>query len=107
MEFRSDKGLSMTNVVSLDSRRPAMCGEAICTKCKHTWHAVIAENADTETMECPSCGFYHGTFRGPYKPNIVFRCNCGSDLFYLSPDGHVCHACGTLSWSWNEALLDD
>ena len=97
----------MSNIVSIDSKRPTMRGEAICTKCKHTWHAVVPENADKDTLDCPSCGSYHGAFRGPYLPEVAFVCNCGSKLFYLSPEGHVCHGCGVESFTWNEALEDE
>ena len=94
----------MDNVVSLDSRRAHLSGPAICTKCNHTWRAVILETGDADTMECPNCNMYFGTFRGPEKPETGWRCNCGCDLFYLTPDGHKCHSCGQEGVDWMDTL---
>ena len=94
----------MTNVTSLDDHRPHITGQARCSKCKHEWAAVVPESADQGTLTCPECKSYFGAFLGPMLPEVRFVCKCGGDLFYLSPEGHVCHACNTISFSWNEAL---
>ena len=94
----------MSNVTELDERRPHITGNAKCSKCSHEWVAVVPETEDFDTLTCPSCEMHFGAFTGPLRPSTVFMCYCGGTLFYLSPDGHVCHSCGKESFSWNEAI---
>lgn len=90
----------MSNVVDISSQRPHLNGPAICTECRHEWQAVGIAERDAELMECPSCRKYFGVFRGPQVPSTMFRCTCGSNLFYLVPDGHQCRSCGVVSLDW-------
>lgn len=30
----------------------------------------------------------------PSEGQMVRECNCGNQLFYLTPDGHLCANCG-------------
>ena len=70
-------------------------GEAFCFSCKHTWTAVVPTGATEFT--CPSCERRTGRWCFEFYPNAdqkVRECNCGNQLFYLTPDGHLCASCG-------------
>ena len=88
----------MGEVVALADRRPDPhgSGEAFCFHCKHTWQAVAPVGA-TE-LQCPACETMKGRWKFEFQPNagtLVRVCNCGNDLFYLTPEGHMCPNCGT------------
>ena len=71
-------------------------GEAFCIGCNHEWVAV-AETGTTQ-MECPVCHAHKGRYKFEFMPkegSLVRECNCGNQLFYLTPDGHMCANCGT------------
>ena len=70
-------------------------GEAFCIGCRHTWQAV-SKTGDVD-LECPSCGSTKGRYRFQFEPpeGLLRRvCDCGNDLFRLTPDGHMCANCG-------------
>lgn len=90
----------MGDVVDIDSMKPHLSGPAICTECGHEWQAVMVKERDAELMECPSCRKFFGVMRGPQVPDTMWRCKCGSNLFYLVPDGHQCRSCGVVSLDW-------
>lgn len=88
----------MTNIIDL--RRAVKeqhgHGEAFCLQCRHEWQAVAP--VGTTQLECPECHTMKGLFRFPFAPSVgqmVRECNCGNQLFYLTPDGHMCANCGT------------
>lgn len=88
----------MTNVVKL--RRPVKerhgQSEAFCMQCGHVWQAVAP--IGTTRFECPECHSMKGLWRFEFAPSVgqmVRECNCGNQLFYLTPDGHMCANCGT------------
>jgi hypothetical protein len=91
----------MSNVVPF-GREPAndpgtqwAQGPAFCIGCDHTWQAV-APTGTTE-LECPSCRTMKGKWKFEFMPpsdQMVRQCNCGNQLFYLTPDGHLCANCG-------------
>lgn len=87
----------MGNVVSFKPREdPHANGDAFCIFCKHEWLAVAP--VGTMQLECPSCGSLKGIWKFPFAPNegqLVRECNCSNQLFYITPDGHVCANCGT------------
>ncbi|MBL3825148.1 MULTISPECIES: hypothetical protein [unclassified Marinobacter] len=93
----------MSNVIDLDSMKPHLSGPAICTECQHEWQAVMVKERDAELMECPSCRKFFGVMRGPQVPDTMWRCKCGSNLFYLTTDGHQCRSCGKVSLDWCNA----
>ena len=95
--------MSMAEIHDLTERMPHTSGPAICTECKHEWQAVVRTSEDKELLECPACRKYFGVLRGPKVPKTMWRCNCDSNLFYLTPDGHQCRSCGTLSLDWCNA----
>lgn len=86
----------MDNVINLADHRPHISGPARCSRCKHEWIAVAP--VGTTQLECDCCGGMHGLFVHPCAPaegELVFECNCGSDLFYVLPRGIMCRVCGT------------
>jgi len=82
----------MSNVIDIRSR---MAGEAFCFHCKHEWIATAPTGATQ--LECPKCGSLKGIFKFPAcveEGQLIRQCKCGNDLFYLTPEGHLCPNCG-------------
>jgi len=72
---------------------PHCTGEARCLDCKHTWAAVAP--LGVIWLECPACSLVRGRFvnyvaRGDH----YWECNCGNDLFKVTPDFIYCPNCG-------------
>lgn len=70
-------------------------GPAFCYACNHEWAAVA--KTGTLALECPSCHRHTGRYKFEFQPpdNTMVRvCNCGNQLFYLTPEGHLCASCG-------------
>lgn len=70
-------------------------GEAFCLGCNHVWQAVAPTG--TTAMECPSCHRMMGHWKFefyPSKDQMVRVCDCKNQLFYLTPEGHLCANCG-------------
>lgn len=70
-------------------------GEAFCINCKHEWIAVCPTG--TVQLECPKCLTMKGLFKYPFSPqpgSLIRVCNCGNELFYITPEGHMCANCG-------------
>ena len=70
-------------------------GDAFCITCEHSWQAVAPTG--TVWLECPQCHTMKGLFRFAFFPadgQMVWQCNCGNQLFYLTPEGHMCANCG-------------
>jgi hypothetical protein len=70
-------------------------GEAFCIGCKHTWVAVAPTG--TVDLECPKCKCEKGRWKFLFYPNegqLIRVCNCGNQLFFLTPEGHMCANCG-------------
>jgi hypothetical protein len=96
-------------VISLAQRReelaPHMQGEALCTACGHTWHAVVP--AGVIWMECPECHTMRGLCRYPLcrDASHVFQCPCGGEVWDITVDGNeapvvTCVRCGCASDPW-------
>lgn len=97
----------MSNVVPLarpsapepeEHKEPTAAGPARChsADCGHTWVAVAP--VGTVNLECPKCGDRKGHWRFEFSPaegEFVRECQCGNQLFYLTPEGHMCANCGT------------
>lgn len=87
----------MGEVVDLaDARRarvPHATGAARCMACRHEWVAVVP--AGTEWLECPACELVRGRMVFPCMPesSAVFTCNCGCQLFTVTPTGILCPNC--------------
>ncbi len=68
-------------------------GKAKCLACKHEWVAVAP--VGVTWMECPECTLERGRFFAQHvREGEHWQCNCGNDLFYVSPDGVYCPNCG-------------
>ena len=70
-------------------------GEAFCLSCDHVWQAVAPTGAGR--LECPACRRQTGLWKFEFAPppgQMVRQCNCGNQLFYLTPEGHLCASCG-------------
>lgn len=87
------------SVLTFPKREPAPeqfgSGEAFCFVCNHTWAAVAPTG--TEMFECPACRRVTGRWKFSFYPNVgqlVRACDCGNQLFYLTPEGHLCPSCG-------------
>jgi hypothetical protein len=81
--------------VPKDETEPHGSGEAFCIACSHTWQAVAP--VGTVDLECPSCHCHKGKWKFEFYPSesqLVRVCDCGNQLFYLTPDGHLCANCG-------------
>ena len=80
-------------------KSPHLSGPARCMACKHEWDAVSPVGV-FDFLECPSCGAAKGVRTTLVVPDEVFRCTCGSDLYYLSPKGARCCNCGVMAEGW-------
>lgn len=72
---------------------PVRCHSA---DCGHVWRGVAP--VGTVNMECPKCGDHKGHWRFEFSPeegDMVRECQCGQQLFYITPEGHMCANCGT------------
>lgn len=70
-------------------------GEAFCLACNYTWVAVA--RTGTDALECQNCHRVTGHWKFEFYPAVgqqVRECPCGNQLFYLTPDGHLCASCG-------------
>lgn len=86
----------MANVVEFRKREQHGQGEAFCLGCGHSWQAVVPTG--TTRFECPECHAMKGLWRFEFAPTVgqmVRECSCGNQLFYLTPEGHMCANCGT------------
>ena len=94
-------GVSMGQVIdflkSATHEESETCGrgEAFCLACASEWEAVAP--VGTVELECPECHTHKGRFKFAYSaPEAhVWMCNCGNQLFNITPDGTFCPNCGT------------
>lgn len=86
-----------SNISSINDAKPHSGGEAHCVACKYEWVAVAL--VGTTQLECPRCGTWKGLFKYPFnvvEGELLHYCNCGNDLFRITPKGHLCINCGIL-----------
>lgn len=79
-----------------EKEEPTACGEAFCIACGHEFVAVVP--VGLEEFECPQCRTHKARYRFSFRPpagSLVRKCCCDNDLFYLTPEGHLCANCGT------------
>lgn len=73
-----------------------MTGAAHCFGCQHKWEA--AAPVSTVALECPACQAMKGRFTNECMPpesgGGIWHCDCGNDLFRVTPDGTHCPNCG-------------
>jgi hypothetical protein len=89
----------MSNVVPFGKKPEPLeqwaAGETFCIACDHRWAATAPTG--TVDLECPNCHTMKGKFRFEFKPSegqLVRECRCSNQLFYITPDGHMCANCG-------------
>lgn len=77
-----------------EERTPHGTGAARCLQCGHEWLATAP--AGVVWLECPECHTDKGTFKGNCYPHdgLIWVCNCGNELFLITPDGELCPICG-------------
>jgi hypothetical protein len=102
----------MADVIDLSGRRavptcddgtdePHLAGPAFCGACHHEWSAVAPHGVTH--LECPKCKRYWGALKHAVEPDQTWRCNCGEELFWLTPTGAMCRRCGVRSNDWADA----
>lgn len=86
----------MSNVISIDSKKPQMSGDARCIECGREWIAVA--HVGTSQLECPQCKSMKGIFVNPCcrfsEPHLT--CSCGNDYLHIIPTGYYCPRCGDM-----------
>ncbi len=87
----------MAEIVDLADRRadrtPHLSGEARCMLCGHEWQAVAP--VGVPWLECPACRYMKGHFKyAVQRSGVEWTCQCGNDLFRVTPDGYYCPGCG-------------
>lgn len=86
------------SVVEFKRKEPEVqhgVGEAFCIACDHRWTAVAPTG--TIDLECPNCKSMKGQWAFAFSPEegqLVRSCDCGNQLFLLTPEGHMCANCG-------------
>ncbi|PVE25423.1 hypothetical protein DC522_05880 [Microvirga sp. KLBC 81] len=73
---------------------PHLSGQAVCMACKHEW--VAGAPVGTVHLECPACKRTWGQFKNPVEPSVAWSCQCGEQLFWITPNGCQCRACGSI-----------
>jgi len=55
-----------------------------------------------ELDKVPKKGMYHisDTYHVLKRNEVAWVCNCGSVLFFLTPEGAKCQKCGIVSNDW-------
>jgi DNA-directed RNA polymerase subunit RPC12/RpoP len=81
-----------------DQEGQHLSGVARCLDCGHEWPA--AAPLGTTWLECPECHNKKGAFKYPVIHDSTWLCNCGNQLFYLTPDGAQCPRCGVFPTDW-------
>lgn len=83
-----------------EEREPHIRGTARCLECSHQWEAV-APLGTFNLFECPECRTHKGVLTGPFVPELRLECECGNQLFFVTPEGYQCPRCGVED-DWEE-----
>lgn len=82
-------------IVQLAEYRERKTGAAKCMSCGHEF-AAVAPIEPSQWLACPSCGLEKALMVFPVeRPEPHWECQCGSFLFYMTPDWAYCPFCGT------------
>lgn len=86
------------SVHDINEKKPHFSGVAKCLNCGHEWQTVSIEAKD---LKCPNCALHKGCFKySIVRGGLLFTCNCGNDLFHISPRGPYCPNCGNWATDW-------
>jgi hypothetical protein len=85
----------LADKMAAEANCPHGAGEMFCMACNHTW-AGVAPIGATEAFTCPSCGTHRGRWKFEFTPpeTTIWTCNCGNQLFNITPKGTFCPGCG-------------
>ena len=82
----------MDNVLDFPKRQ-WMAFHARCLGCGHQWGAAAPLGA--RELECPKCQTMRGVPMGlVVHPEEHFACDCGCDMFRVTPEFFYCVTCG-------------
>lgn len=85
-------------VIDIETRRNKehLAGKAYCLHCKKSWDTTAP--VGTYELNCPGCGTNKGVFKNlTYKgETMAWSCNCGNDLFRITPSEIYCAVCGAV-----------
>lgn len=86
----------MSKIVNLEDYRrgPSMSGDCKCMHCGNEWGAIVPVGTVCG-LECSACGRFTGVMKYEASPETTFVCNCGCDLFRISPHSTICYSCGS------------
>ena len=83
----------MAELISIKSRLPHLSGKTVCLVCGDKGIA-IAPIGDV-FMKCDKCGTQKKVFKfSCERDSEHWICNCGNNLFMITPDGIYCPNCG-------------
>jgi len=77
-----------------EENTPHGSGNAKCMACQHEWVAVAP--LGTVWLECPECHLTQGHFVYTFCrwEDRHWTCDCGNDMFHMTPAGFYCPRCG-------------
>ncbi len=76
-----------------EANSPHCSGNAVCLHCKYEWVAVVPTGITY--FECPECKLEKGVYVGLfYDKQPHYTCNCGNQLFAVTPTYIYCIFCG-------------
>jgi len=91
----------MAEIINIADYRPHLAGDMKCLNCKHKWVGVVELGDGVQIpCECPECGLMKGFYIHPaYAPEgmLIWKCNCGGELFNITTEGAWCISCGKLT----------
>lgn len=76
----------------IDAHTPHIAGTARCYQCGHLWEATAPMG--TSELECPECQTFLGLWMTPIQHAVTYECDCGCDVFRLTPTAIHCYRCG-------------
>lgn len=88
------------NVISLEAAReertPHLSGTLYCVGCQHKAVLVIPLSMALDWVECPACRLLKAKLFGKITEADTqhWTCNCGNDLFHVTPEHAYCPNCG-------------
>lgn len=86
-------GGEVSDVSDIKELQPHNSGEFLCLVCDYSFISVAP--LDELWVECPQCLCERATHKFPIdRAGYSWSCDCGNDLFRITPDGNYCPNCG-------------